>query len=158
MNKKYLVSLFAACITTSALVSAAAVYGTMWYFNSQPTVSASEFSLFNSEPKRSADPTFHALDNVIVSVRGKKQTHFVMLELALETRHPERLEFARDYMPKVRHAMLNLFSQKRYEDLHGAEALEQLQQEVKASVLTAYADTQLKRDIDDVLLTKFVIQ
>ncbi|GAL25095.1 hypothetical protein JCM19239_5922 [Vibrio variabilis] len=54
--------------------------------------------------------------------------------------------------------MLNLFSQKRYEDLHGAEALEQLQQEVKASVLTAYADTQLKRDIDDVLLTKFVIQ
>ncbi|MGF1774414.1 flagellar basal body-associated FliL family protein [Vibrio maritimus] len=158
MNKKQFLSLFATCVVTSALVSGGTVAGAMWYLNSPSTLSDGQFSFLESEPKPSAGPKFHALDNVIVSVRGKKQTHFVMLELALETRHIERLEFANDYMPKVRHAMLNLFSQKRYEDLHGADALDQLQREVKASVMTAYADTQLNRDIDDVLLTKFVIQ
>ncbi|MGR5456379.1 flagellar basal body-associated FliL family protein, partial [Vibrio alfacsensis] len=95
---------------------------------------------------------------VVLSVRGKKQTHFVMIELAVETRRPDRLQNINDYMPIVRNAMLNLFSQKTYEDLHGEQALASLQDEVKNTVMMAFAKTEVIRDIDDVLLTKYVVQ
>ena len=84
--------------------------------------------------------------------------NFVMLGLAVETRRPQRITNINDYMPVVRNALLKLFSDKTYEDLRQDGAIEQLQNEIKQTVLLAFQKTDIVRDIDDVLLTKYVVQ
>ncbi|EEX31793.1 flagellar biosynthesis protein FliL [Vibrio coralliilyticus ATCC BAA-450] len=81
-----------------------------------------------------------------------------MLEVAIETRRPERIQNIDDYMPIVRNSLLKLFSDKTYEDLHQDGAVNLLQNQVKQTVLLAFEKTDILRDIDDVLLTKYVVQ
>ncbi|ASI89532.1 flagellar basal body-associated FliL family protein [Vibrio mediterranei] len=162
MTKPQLFAMFIAMIVTSALVSAATVFGAAWYLkqagDDRSMIEDTPLSFLTQDNQGSQGPSFQSLDKVVLSVRGKKQTHFVMIELAVETRRPDRLQNINDYMPIVRNAMLNLFSQKTYEDLHGEQALASLQDEVKNTVMMAFAKTEVIRDIDDVLLTKYVVQ
>lgn len=162
MTKPQLFAMFIAMIVTSALVSATTVFGAAWYLkqagDDRSMIEDTPLSFLTQDNQSSQGPSFQSLDKVVLSVRGKKQTHFVMIELAVETRRPDRLQNINDYMPIVRNAMLNLFSQKLNEDLHGEQALASLQDEVKNTVMMAFAKTEVIRDIDDVLLTKYVVQ
>ena len=56
----------------------------------------------------------------------------------METRRPQRIANINDYMPVVRHALLKLFSDKTYEDLRQDGAIEQLQKEIKQTVLLPF--------------------
>lgn len=162
MTKQQFFAMFIAMLIASALVSAATVFGAAWYLkqagDDSSMIENTPLSFLTEDNSARHTPSFQSLDKVVLSVRGKKQTHFVMIELAVETRRPERLQNINDYMPVVRNAMLNLFSQKTYEDLHGEQALTSLQNEVKNTVMQAFAKTDVIRDIDDVLLTKYVVQ
>ncbi|MFA0441091.1 flagellar protein [Vibrio sp. 10N.286.49.C2] len=158
MTKQHIIALFITMIISSVVISAATVVGTTWYMKQANHHHSWLSELLAEQPQSQLSPSFQSLEKLVLSVRGKKQTHFVMLELAIETRRPDRMENINDYMPVVRNAMLNLFSQKTYEDLHGANALVQLQDEVKVTVLGAFEKTDLVHDIDDVLLTKYVVQ
>ncbi|OEE58429.1 flagellar protein [Enterovibrio norvegicus FF-454] len=166
MNKKQLLVFSGAMIITSALVSAGVTLGGLWYMQNAQKISAAEtpsfegFSLpflFEQETLKNG-PSFHALEKIVLSVKGNRQTHFVMLELAVETRHPERIEAIDGYMPMVQNALLKLFANKHYDDLQKDGAVETLQEEVKQTLLLAFAKTDIVRDIDDVLLTKYVVQ
>ncbi|MEF1260912.1 flagellar basal body-associated FliL family protein, partial [Vibrio harveyi] len=110
------------------------------------------------EQPTSKGPSFHPLERVVLTIKGKKQTHFVMLELALETRRPERIKSIDDYMPMVQNSLLKLFSDKTFDELQQTGAIDTLQSEVKETLLLAFAKTDIVRDIDDVLLTKYVVQ
>ena len=81
-----------------------------------------------------------------------------MLEVAVETRRPERIKDIDDYMPVVRNSLLKLFADKSFDDLQREGAIDDLQNEVKQTLLMAFAKTDIVRDIDDVLLTKYVVQ
>jgi len=165
MTKQQLFAIFTAMIITSALVSAATLIGGIWFLKNADNASFNN-SLFSESPlaflterkQVSNDPSFLSLDKVVLSVKGKRQTHFVMLEVAVETRYPERIENINNYMPVVRNSLLNLFSDKTYDDLRQDGAVHQLQNQVKQSVLLAFEGTDIIRDIDDVLLTKYVVQ
>ncbi|MEF1341376.1 flagellar basal body-associated FliL family protein, partial [Vibrio rotiferianus] len=100
----------------------------------------------------------HPLDKVVLTIKGKKQTHFVMLELAVETRNPERIQDIDNYMPMIQNSLLKLFSDKTFDELQQSGAIEALQKEVKETLLLSFAETSIVRDIDDVLLTKYVVQ
>ncbi|MCG9678325.1 flagellar basal body-associated FliL family protein [Vibrio sp. Isolate24] len=165
MTKQQMIALFAAMILTSALVSAATVIGGIWLIKQSGDTPQSE-SFFSDSPlaflieerQPAQTPSFHSLDKIVLSVKGKRQTHFVMLEVAIETRRPERIQNIDDYMPVVRNSLLKLFSDKTYEDLHQDGAVNLLQNQVKQTVLLAFEKTDILRDIDDVLLTKYVVQ
>ncbi|GLT16374.1 flagellar protein LafL [Vibrio zhanjiangensis] len=165
MTKQQLIAVFAAMILTSALVSAATVWGSLWLVNKshQQTsadswVESSPLAFLAQDPSQANQPSFHPLEKVVLSVQGKRQTHFVMLEVAVETRRPQRIANINDYMPVVRNALLKLFSDKTYDDLRQDGAIELLQNEIKQTVLLAFQKTDIVRDIDDVLLTKYVVQ
>jgi flagellar FliL protein len=160
MTKQQFIAVFIMMILTSVVVSAATVFGAAWYFKNSPgsELANSPFSFLTDERTSYQGPSFHPLEKLVLSVKGKKQTHFVMLEMAVETRRPDRIENIDNYMPVVRNAVLKLFSQKTYDDLHGADKIEKLQAEVKQTVLDAFARTDVVRDIDDILLTKYVVQ
>ena len=169
MTKQQMIALFIAMIITSALVSAATVVGGIWYLNKSSESSSSESSVSNfledsplafltSEQPATKGPRFHPLDKVVLTIKGKKQTHFVMLELAVETRRPERIKDIDAYMPMIQNSLLKLFSDKTFDELQQAGAIDTLQSEVKETLLFAFAKTDFVRDIDDVLLTKYVVQ
>ena len=159
-NKKTLFNLLF-LLLFSILVAAITFAATLWYSQQNaPSASMNAWlaSLFQSEPEATRQPAFHSLDKIVVSVKGERQTHFVMLELAVQTHYPERIKQIDSYMPLVRNALLKMFSKKRYEELQNQQTIEQLQQEVKQTLTDAFANTTIARDIDDVLLTKYVVQ
>lgn len=163
MTKKQMIVLFALMVFTSFIVSAATIIGGVWYLkhSSQDTSnfwSQSPLSFLSQEKTTDIPPTFHELDKVVLSVKGKRQTHFVMLEIAIETRRPERIQSIDNYMPVVRNALLKLFSDKTYDDLRQDGSVDLLQNQVKQTVLLAFENTDLVEGIDDVLLTKYVVQ
>lgn len=166
MTKQQMIALFIAMIITSALVSAATIMGGIWYLNKHAQESPDSGSLIDGSPlsflvteePTSKGPSFHPLDKVVLTVKGKKQTHFVMLELAIETRRPERIKDIDEYMPMVQNSLLKLFSDKTFDELQQAGAIDILQNEVKQTLLLAFAKTDIVREIDDVLLTKYVVQ
>ena len=167
MTKKQLFTYSAIMLLSSALISAATVAGGIWYLKQNQTsqsengtASDSGFdlaALFHEEPQYQG-PQFHPLEKIVLSVKGNNQTHFVMLELAIETRDLEQISAINDYMPKIQNALLKLFSNKHYNELQEAGAVEQLQDEVKNTLLTAFEETYFVNHIDDVLLTKYVVQ
>ncbi|MDV5033721.1 flagellar basal body-associated FliL family protein [Vibrio diabolicus] len=166
MTKQQMIALFIAMIITSALVSATTIMGGIWYLNKHAQESPDSGSLIDDSPlsflvteePTSKGPSFHPLDKVVLTVKGKKQTHFVMLELAIETRRPERIKDIDEYMPMVQNSLLKLFSDKTFDELQQAGAIDILQNEVKQTLLLAFAKTDIVREIDDVLLTKYVVQ
>ncbi|ELA7832091.1 flagellar basal body-associated FliL family protein [Vibrio sp. Vb2658] len=166
MTKQQMIALFIAMIITSALVSAVTIMGGIWYLNKHAQESPDSGSLIEDSPlsflvteqPTSKGPSFHPLDKVVLTVKGKKQTHFVMLELAIETRRPERIKEIDEYMPMVQNSLLKLFSDKTFDQLQQAGAIDILQNEVKQTLLLAFAKTDIVREIDDVLLTKYVVQ
>ena len=166
MTKQQMIALFIAMIITSALVSAVTIMGGIWYLNKHAQESPDSGSLIEDSPlsflvteqPTSKGPSFHPLDKVVLTVKGKKQTHFVMLELAIETRRPERIKEIDEYMPMVQNSLLKLFSDKTFDQLQQAGVIDILQDEVKQTLLLAFAKTDIVREIDDVLLTKYVVQ
>lgn len=160
MTKKQLSLMFAGMTLLSLIVSAVTLTGAIWYMKNSASLSLDQIAAqlpFQSEPEP-VQPTFHQLDKLVLSVKGQRQTHFVMLELAVKTRFPEQIQGIDDYMPVVRNSLLKLFSQKRYETLQQAQTIDALQDEVKQTLLAAFADTRFADHIDDVLFTKYVIQ
>ncbi|MDF4803838.1 flagellar basal body-associated FliL family protein, partial [Vibrio parahaemolyticus] len=73
-------------------------------------------------------------------------------------RRPERIKDIDNYMPMVQNSLLKLFSDKTFDELQQTGAIDILQNEVKQTLLVAFAKTDIVRDIDDVLLTKYVVQ
>ncbi|MFB9134712.1 flagellar basal body-associated FliL family protein [Vibrio sp. AK197] len=163
MTKQQLIAMFAAMIITSLLVSAGTIFGGAWYLKNSASSDGADGgslmpSFFSSSSQPSKDPAFLPLDKVVLSVKGKKQNHFVMIELAIETRYPERIENLDNYTPLIRNALLRLFNNKTYESLNREGAVKELENEVKQTVLLAFEKTDIVREIDDVLLTKYVVQ
>lgn len=167
MPKKQLFAIIISVVITSVLVSAGTLVGGFWLLThsakNEETKALFEgtplqFLTENRQETRDTKPSFHSLEKVVLSVKGKKQSHFVMLEVAIETRNLERISAIDGYMPVVRNSLLKLFSDKTYEALREHGTVNQLQEEVKQSILLAFADTDIVRDIDDVLLTKYVLQ
>ncbi|MCA0936729.1 flagellar basal body-associated FliL family protein [Vibrio alginolyticus] len=167
MSKKQLLAVVISVAITSVLVSAGTFIGGLWFLTHSSQSEENKewlegtplaFLTESTPASKETESSFHSLEKIVLSVKGKKQSHFVMLEVAIETRNPERIQAIDNYMPVVRNSLLKLFSDKTYEALREHGTVNQLQEEVKKSILLAFADNDIARDIDDVLLTKYVLQ
>ncbi|PJC86425.1 flagellar protein [Vibrio sp. HA2012] len=160
MSKRTTIVLCIFMLLSSILVSAGTVVLTSSYLQNPDGFASLSFvpDMLSGSEKPEEKPTFHSLEKLVLGVKGKRQTHFIMLEIAVETRQPKHIEDIDSYMPVVRNALLKMFSNKTYEELQEQKEIDSLQNEVKSTLLTAFANTHFVRDIDDVILTKYVIQ
>ncbi|WP_165312890.1 flagellar basal body-associated FliL family protein [Vibrio ziniensis] len=165
MSAKQFIPMFIMILLTNILVTGGIVFGGIMYLksnsSSEPNGLLTKTPLAFLVSKSNGQvqmPSFRSLEKVVLSIKGAKQNHFLMLEIAVETRYPEAIENINDYMPVVHNSMIKLFSDKTYEDIQQEGVIDQLQQEVKQSVLAAFDKTDILKNIDDVLLTKFVVQ
>ncbi|MGC9421851.1 MULTISPECIES: flagellar basal body-associated FliL family protein [Vibrio] len=166
MTKPQMFAMIFAMLITSALVSVGTVVGGVWYLKHtgeeniiQSLIGNAPLPFAGGKEQEAKERTFHSLDRVVLTVKGKKQqTHFVMLELAIETRRPEQIKEIDNYMPIIQNSLLKLFSHKTFDELQQAGTIETLQKEVKETLLKAFSGTPIISAIDDVLLTKYVVQ
>lgn len=160
MTNRSFAPILATIVLSNALVTGGMLAGAFWYLKNEPQdigelINAVRFE----QPEPIANgPSFHSLDKLVLGVKGLRQTHYVMLELAIETRRPESIKAIDDYMPVTRNALLKMFSEKTYEQLQQQSEIEDLQNELKQTLLKAFANTPFVEHIDDVILTKYVIQ
>ena len=104
MTKKQMIVLFALMVFTSFIVSATTIIGGVWYLkhtsqNTSEFWSQSPLSFLSQEKTTVIPPTFHELDKVVLSVKVKRQPHFFMLEIAIETRRPARIHTIYHFIP-----------------------------------------------------------
>lgn len=163
MTKPQMIAMFFAMILTSTLVAAATLAGGVWWVAKSSNIlnlENSPIAFLSTKPEEEVEqgPSFHPIEKLVLTVKGKKQTHFVMLELAIETRQPERIKVVDNYMPLIQNSLLKLFSDKSFDQLQQPGAIENLQTEVKNTLLQTFAETPMIRDIDDILMTKYVVQ
>ncbi len=166
MTKPQMFAMIFAMIITSAAVSIGTIFGGVWYLKHstenttlQRLIDSPALPTAANAVNESRSRSFHSLDKVVLTVKGnRQQTHFVMLEIAIETRQPERIKEIDNYMPIIQNALLKMFSNKTFEDLQLSSSIDTLQKEVKETLRLSFQGTAIVQAIDDVLLTKYVVQ
>lgn len=110
-------------------------------------------------PEVSKKPLFKPLEKFVISIDGDNSRHYLMLEMTLVTHSAAQLESYDELMPVIRNSLVQYFSQRNEaqltEELHHVEHLQTELQERLISTLQNYG---FKAALDEVLITKYVVQ
>ncbi len=111
------------------------------------------------EPAITKKPLFKPLEKFVISVDGDNTRRYLMLELTLVTHNQEQFASYDDYMPVIRNSLVQYFSPLNEtqvsEELHHVDKLELDLQTRLSSTLQNYG---FKPSLDEVLITKYVVQ
>ncbi|WP_115719430.1 flagellar basal body-associated FliL family protein [Gallaecimonas mangrovi] len=107
----------------------------------------------------SKKPIFHPLGKFVISIPGDDVQHYMMLELALVSHDPRMPKESDDLQPVIRNALMQYFSDRQYEDVRKEiQDIEKLQTALKKQLETSVKRFGYELALDQVLLTKVVIQ
>lgn len=110
-------------------------------------------------PEISKKPLFKPLEKFVISIDGENTRHYLMIDLTLVTHSQEQINSYDDYMPVIRNSLVQFFSQLNEtqvsEQLHNVDKLEV---DMQARLTTALQNYGFKPAIDEVLITKYVVQ
>ncbi|OBT05333.1 flagellar basal body protein FliL [Shewanella sp. UCD-FRSSP16_17] len=129
--------------------------GVFWVGWKSPELFGEPFTAFEPAPKVAQ---FYPLEKFIFSVPGKDTSHYLLLEMALKSRSDDAANIIRDADPLIKNALMKMFSQKEYEELHASHQLELLQTEAQVLLATVLNENNFSIELDDVLFTRMVIQ
>ena len=160
MSKRELIILISAIGLSCLLTAGACLFVIKSYDVSSGSFSMPKIlEIFKTdENKVASKASYHNLEKFVLSIKGKRQTHYVMLEMAIKTYHQDKIKAIDEYMPVIRNALLKLFHHKNYEQLYGENNVDTLQKEVHQTLIIAFGDDEITQYIDAVLFTKYVIQ
>ena len=143
------------------LVVALAGGGGWWYFQQQAKQQAEQQLALAESVSTAAlvkKPVFLPLTKFVVSIPGDDRLHYLMLELSLMSYNQEQLDTVQEYMPVVRNAVITLLSDQHYNDLAQSGVMKPLQLALRGAIQTVMSDMANSNGIDQVLITKMVIQ
>ncbi|EKE73990.1 flagellar basal body-associated FliL family protein [Gallaecimonas xiamenensis] len=107
----------------------------------------------------STQPLFHPLDKFVVSLGGDDVQHYMMLELALVSKDPRMPRQSTELSPVIRNALLKYFSTRKYEQVRTEiRDMASLQAALKKQLMETVDSYGYELSVDEVLLTKVVIQ
>lgn len=107
----------------------------------------------------SQKPLFKPLDKFVISLESENSSHYLMLELSLVTHDPEQLEVIESLMPVIRNAMVQFFSKRNLEQVRkDLQEIEALQEALRTRLSATIANYGYKAALDEVLVTKVVLQ
>ncbi|WP_064601654.1 flagellar basal body-associated FliL family protein [Photobacterium sp. J15] len=145
-------------IAAVVLVVVLAGAGGWWYFQQQ--AKHVEVPVPEAIPPAALvkKPVFLPLTKFVVSVPGDDRLHYLMLELSIMSYNQEQLDLVQEFMPVVRNAIITLLSELHYNDLTQPGIMEPLQVALREKVQKVMNDMASSNGIDQVLITKLVVQ
>ncbi|MCW8330681.1 flagellar basal body-associated FliL family protein [Photobacterium sp. SDRW27] len=146
-------------IAAVVLVVALAGGGGWWYFQQQAKQQVVA-EVAESVPVAALvkKPVFLPLTKFVVSVPGDDRLHYLMLEASLMSYDQDQLDTVQEYMPVVRNAVITLLSELHYSDLTQSGVMKPLQAALRDAIQSVMNDMASSKGIDQVLITKMVIQ
>ncbi|MGL4204948.1 MAG: flagellar basal body-associated FliL family protein [Aeromonadaceae bacterium] len=119
-------------------------------------------SLFGSAPPQkelSQKPLFKPLEKMVISLQSEESSHYLLLEMALVTHDPEQLAQLDELKPVIRNALVQYFSHRNLQQVRkDLQQLEVLQADLLAKLSGTISNYGYKPALDDVLITKVVVQ
>jgi flagellar FliL protein len=147
-------------IAVIVLVIALAGAGGWWYFQQQAKSMAMAVEVEPQVPVAALvkKPVFLELKKFVVSVPGDDRLHYLMMEMSVMSYDQDELDKLRDFLPVIRNAVITLLSKQHYNDLTQLGVMEPLQIALRDKLRSVMNDMASSNGIDQVLITKMVIQ
>ncbi|MEH6531103.1 MAG: flagellar basal body-associated FliL family protein [Photobacterium frigidiphilum] len=147
-------------IAAVVLVIALAGAGGWWYFQQQ---AKSMVMAVDVEPEvpvaaRVKKPVFLELKKFVVSVPGDDRLHYLMMEMSVMSYNQDELDKLQDFLPVIRNAVVTLLSEQHYNDFAQPGVMKPLQIALRDKLRRVMNDMASSNGIDQVLITKMVIQ
>ncbi|NKF21696.1 flagellar basal body-associated FliL family protein [Solimonas marina] len=105
-----------------------------------------------------APPNYVSLDPAFVVNLEADQMRFLQVQVQLMTRDPKAAETLKLYEPRIRNALMLIFSQQQPSDIATREGKEKLQASVLSEVQKILTDETGKPLVEAVYFTSFVMQ
>lgn len=144
-----------------ATLSTLALVGVLWFNSDGKLIQIANAGTSTQGTRTLADgePMFLPLDKFVISIEGRKVVHYMMLEVSLVTRHQESMEELIEVKPLVRNALVKKMSKYSHTQVRAQlKDLDSLQQELLEDLRDTLSDYGVVSAIDEVLITKMVIQ
>lgn len=132
-----------------------------WYtaiFAQAKTADATAKAVKNLSKK----PLFKPLDKFVISIDGanpQDSRHYLMLELSLVTHDTTQIDSFNDYMPIIRNTLVQYFSQRNDQQLsEELRHINTLENALKEQLLNTLQNYGVHPNLDEVLITKYVVQ
>ncbi|WP_299019617.1 flagellar basal body-associated protein FliL [uncultured Photobacterium sp.] len=145
-------------IAAVVLVVALAGAGGWWYFQQQAKQVEAVVPEALPPTALVKKPVFMPLTKFVVSIPGDDRVHYLMLELSIMSYSQDQLDLVQEYLPVVRNAIITLLSEQHYNDLAQPGVMKPLQVALREKIQTVMNDMASSNGIDQVLITKMVIQ
>ena len=115
---------------------------------------------FNQQPTDEQNrPLYYPLEKLVISVESDKVIYYMMMEVSLETHDEPSLAQIRHFLPVIRNHFVKDLSQRNFQSMRGyLKDLTSLQQELQKSLQQVLEKYQIPDVVDDILITKLVIQ
>lgn len=158
MNKK--VILFS--ILGGLLLIVIMIGGTFAFLRYSPwTANLFAGGTHQEEPAKevSKKPLFKPLEKFVISVDGDNVRRYLMLEMTLVTHSQDQLGGYDDYMPVIRNSLVQYFSQRNETELNDElHHIDKLELDLQTRLSTTLSNYGFQPAIDEVLITKYVVQ
>ena len=153
----------------SAVLSALAAAGGTWFLthkhsaDSQPAASGQPADQAAAAPADNTAPPQPALyldltPAFVVNLADEDAMRFLQVEVQLMTRDPKVIDAAKDHMPRIRNALMLLFSQQHTHDIATRAAKEALEKQALDEVQKALQEENAAAGVEAVYFTSFVMQ
>jgi flagellar FliL protein len=111
------------------------------------------------KPELSSTPLFKQMERFVISLEGGKESHYLVLELALVTYNPAQIASLDELTPLIRNAMVQYFSHRSHDDVKNElKDISKLQTSLRDKLDTTLQGYGYKPYLDDVLITKVLVQ
>ncbi|MGF1757511.1 flagellar basal body-associated FliL family protein [Photobacterium sagamiensis] len=145
-------------IAAAVLLIALAGAGGWWYFQQQAKITGVEHVANVPVAAMVKKPVFLALDKFVVSVPGDDRLHYLMMEMSVMSYSQEELDKLQDFLPVIRNAVITLLSEQHYNDFSQPGMMKPLQVALRDKLRSVMNDMASSNGINQVLITKMVIQ
>ncbi len=117
-------------------------------------------AMINKEPDSSeTKPLYVPMEKLVISVDSDKTIYYMMVELTLETGTEQSMEQINYYMPVIRNVFVKSLSQRDFETMrHYLKDINKLQDELNQELVGVLEKYEIAGIVDNVLITKLVIQ
>lgn len=106
-----------------------------------------------------AEPQFKPLEQFVIGLPGLERNHYMVLELALMSRHAEQLALWETVLPALRNTTLSYFSSFDHQQVQAQlQDLSLFEQELQTALNQRLDSYGYASSVEAVLITKLVIQ